>query len=134
MISRRRKKFINLSMRTILQYFFMRTSEHDIESDRGEAAISACCPPQLFHKQQLDAALRLKLATRRTATRKLIDAQENSSGGEDGSRASGRRRVLFTWITRAPYPDAASPSFSSYDLVLGGDKTRPCVEAPGQPF
>lgn len=40
----------------------------------------------LFHdEQQPDAALRLKLATRRTATRKLIDAQENNSGGEDGS-------------------------------------------------
>lgn len=85
-------------------------------------------PPQLFRdEQQLDAALRLKLATRRTATRKLIDVRENSGGGEDGSRASGRRRVLFTWITRAPpYPDALHHRSAVLPL-LQEDKARPCA-------
>jgi len=65
-----------------------------------ETAISACCPPQLFRdEQQLDAALRLKLATRRTA-RKLIDAQENSGGGEEAGRQDAGAYPLFTWITR----------------------------------
>jgi len=45
-------------------------------------------------------------------SRKLIDGQESSSGEEAAwkSRASGRRRVLFTWITRCCIPIAASSS------------------------
>lgn len=104
----------------------------------------------LFHEQQLDAALRLKLATRRTATRKLIDAQENSGGGEDGSRtrararASGRRRVLFTWILHAlrcildavppfPPPSFSSLSYGEGDEVSQRDLASKCRVNPFEP-
>jgi len=99
--SRKEKKFRFNSARTISRYFFLcaRSICRYRESIR-ETAISACCPPQLFRdKQQLDATLRLKLATRRTA-RKLIDAQENSGGGEEAGRQDAGAYPLFTWITR----------------------------------
>lgn len=78
--------------RTISKYLWAYTSDLPNtlsgEQSRRHRDSTSC---GFSNEQQLDAALRLKLATRRTATRKLIDAQENSGGGEDGSWARARQ-------------------------------------------
>jgi len=54
--------------------------------------------PQLPAAPQLHTALCLKLATRRTATRKLIDVQESSSGGEDGRAERQNAGAYFSHV------------------------------------
>lgn len=69
--------------------------------------------------------------------------EESSSGGEDGSRrASGRRRVLFTWIAHVPRRCPAmlhhrcNPSLSpratlSYEEEEASSAERPCIRVAG---
>lgn len=85
----------------------------------------------LFHEQQLDAALRLKLATRRTATRKLIDAQENSGGGEDGSRTRARaRQDAGAYFSRGFYTRFAV-SWMLYHRFHPPPPSHPCPTGKG---
>ena len=85
----------------------------------------------LLAARQRDTALRLKLATRRTTTARLIDTQENSGLRSAESKrgkcfASRTPAHFLTWITHSAHRCILCPSCVQRSLAV----PRPC--APGR--